>query len=78
MEVGRGAAVAREQVAQDVGALRRLRAAAIIERDVVPALQPALDVPVGQPVPNVIEHGAYHQSFATLMSGASGCFMPTM
>ena len=58
MEVGRGAAVAREQVAQDAGALRRLRAAAIVERDVVPALQPAFDVPVGLAVPNVIERGA--------------------
>ncbi len=60
----------------------RLRAAVGIERHVAAALQPLLGVPLGQAVPHVIDDGhevsgrAY--SFATAMSGASGCFMPTM
>ena len=65
--------------------MRRLRAAARIERHVVPALQPAGDVPVGLAVADVIDRSAAaltvaadHSFLPTAMSGASGCFMPTM
>jgi hypothetical protein len=53
------------------------------------ALQPALPVPVGFPVSGEIKDGTRHEDFGwgrapyplgtvMSMSGASGCFMPTM
>ena len=78
VEVGGREAVALQQVAQDVAAADRLRAAFLVERDIVAALQPLLHVPVGEAVADVIEDGQDHHSLATTMSGASGCFMPTM
>ena len=52
-------------------------------------LQPPLAVPIGFPVPSEVEDGPRHNEsreaaplyfFGTVMSmsGASGCFMPTM
>ena len=51
------ALVAVEQIAQHLAAMRGLRAAARIERDVAAALQTAGDVPVGFAVTDVIDGG---------------------
>src|SRR6267142_3034164 len=74
--VGGAAAVAGEQVVQDLAATLRLLLPGCIERGVLATLQAALPVPVGQPVADIIECGARHQSLATVRSGASGCFIP--
>jgi hypothetical protein len=48
------------QVAQDIAANRGLSASRCIERRIMPSLQPALDVPVGLAVADVIEEGTSH------------------
>src|SRR5262249_13158600 len=125
VEAFRRAAVAAEQVLQDLGAADCLRTAFRVELDVVPTLQPLLHVPIGKAVANVIDDGPWHafirlpssgihlsraasrsgtgkarrcqpcmrrapgasgmrlcrhrsHSLPTMMSGASGCFIPTM
>jgi len=60
VEAARIRSVAREQFAQDLAAAARLRAALGVERDIAPALQPALDVPVGLAVADVIEERRGH------------------
>src|SRR5215467_11713476 len=93
-EILRPPVIARKQVAQQKSAFRGLLAAMPIEKGVAAALQPALSIEVGLAVPNVIEdrHTLFSASavarnepktwcvysLPTTMSGASGCFMPTI
>src|SRR5262249_53933108 len=85
-ELGRRLAVAGEQIAQYLAAARGLRPPFGIERHIVAALQPLLHIPIGEAVADVVDRRRRHgdacaaraYSFATLISGASGCFMPTM
>src|SRR6187401_1895791 len=84
VQLGHVAAVAREQFPKNFAAMHSLRAPARIERDVVPALQPACHVPVGFTMADIKDNrsrlrGLTHQSvLPTAMSGASGCLMPTI
>jgi hypothetical protein len=60
----------------------RLGAPERVQRDVTLTLQSMLGVPIRLAVPDEIEnwlrHAARDQSFTTVMSGASGCFIPTI
>src|SRR5581483_4657176 len=78
------AAGARKEIAEYVAAARRLHAPAFVERHVAAALQSPDNVPVGFTVTDVENSRPYlcrlgHQSILpTVMSGASGCFIPTI
>src|SRR5262249_40870885 len=82
VEAGGVTSAAREQIAQPLAAMGRRGATERIQRDIVLALQPALGVPIGLAVPDEIENWLRHaprdQSLTAVMSGASGCFMPTI
>ncbi len=85
IEVRRRTAVARQEAAQDFAAALRLGTAGGTQRIVRLALQPLLGVPLGFAVADVIEDGRLHRRLVrphslwlTVISGASGCFMPTM
>ena len=83
-QVGPVAAVAREETGEHVAGMRRLPAAEFVERNVQRALQPAFSVPRGLAVADVVDDGAGMAELAanpcasSEISGASGCFMPTM
>src|SRR5262249_55060131 len=59
-EALRRAALAAEQVTQDPGTAGGLRTARGVERHVVAALQPLLEIPIGEPVPNIIDGRSRH------------------
>jgi hypothetical protein len=71
---------AREQIAQDTAAMSGLLTPARVERYVVAALQPAFDVPVGLAMTDVIDdwRQRIYSPLPTSISGALGCFMPTI
>src|SRR5690242_6772205 len=84
IEFIRTAAGTVEQAAENNAAVGGLRATAFVERNVISALQTARHVPVGLAVADVIEGRPFpcrraHYSFLpTVMSGASGCLIPTI
>ena len=50
---------------QDAGAAGGLRTARDVERHIVAALQPLLEIPIGEPVPNIVDDGSRHASSAS-------------
>ena len=79
------APVALEEIGEDMAGMGRLRATAIVQRNVLRSLQPAFGIPCRLAMANVIDCRRRHRrrsySLATElqseMSGASGRFMPT-
>src|SRR5262245_9320363 len=69
-EALRRAALAAEQLTQDPGTAGGLRTARGVERHVVAALQPLLEVPIGKTVPNIIDDGSRHASCASQATGS--------
>ena len=76
-------AVAREKIVQQFSAIDGLLTPARVEQRIAPSLQPRFYVEIGLAVADEIEdrHDGSarprHHSLPTVISGASGCFMPT-